>query len=153
MRALFVAHRLPDHKIENEVAARLHRQRRLEDEEFPLELAAVIDEAALRKQVGGKGVMRDQLRHLAKCAELPTVTIQVLPDAGGGHTGTTGAYTILTFPEGDPALLHVAYVTGALQMEKPEELAQARLRFDQLRSEALSPRDSVALIERLAREL
>ncbi len=153
MRALFAAHRLPAHKIENEVAARLHRQRRLEDEEFPLELIAIIDEAALRKLVGGAATMRAQLYHLAKRAELPTVTVQVLPDAGGAHTGTTGAYTILRFPDGDPALLHVAHVTGALQMEKPEELDQARLMFDQLRSEALSPRESVALVERLAGDL
>ena len=153
MRALFAAHRLPTHKIENEVAARLHRQRRLEDEEFPLEFAAVIDEAALRKLVGGAAVMRVQLRHLAKCAELPTVTIQVLSDASGAHTGTTGAYNILSFPEGDPALLHVAHVTGALHIERPEEVAEARLMFDQLRSEALSPKESVALIERLVGDL
>jgi transcriptional regulator with XRE-family HTH domain len=153
MRALFVAHRLPAHQIENEVIARLMRQGRLEDEEFPLELVAILDEAALRKLVGGAEVMRAQLRHLVECAELPTVSVQVLPDAAGAHTGTTGAYTILSFPEGDPALLHVPYVTGALHIEKPEELDQARLKFDQLRSEALSPSESVALIERLAGEL
>lgn len=153
MRALFAAHRLPAQQAENEVTARLMRQGRLEDEEFPLELTAIIDEAALRKLVGGVEVMRAQLRHLVEYAALPTVTIQVLPDAAGAHTGTTGAYNILSFPDGDPALLHVAYVTGALHIEKPEELDQARLRFDQLRSEALSPRESVALIERLAGEL
>lgn len=153
MRALFAAHRVAAHQVENEVAARLHRQRRLQDEEFPLELTAIIDEAALRKLVGGAAAMRAQLRHLVECAELPSVAIQVLPDAAGAHTGTSGAYTILSFPDGDPALLYVAHVTGALHIEKPEELDQARLMFDQLRSEALSPKDSVALIERLAGEL
>ena len=153
MRALFAAHRLPAHRVENEVAARLMRQRRLQDEEFPLELTAIIDEAALRKLVGGAEVMRGQLRHLVKCGALPTVSIQVLSDAAGAHTGTSGAYIILDFPDGDPALLYVAHVTGALHIEKPEELDQARLMFDQLRSEALSPKESVALIERLAGEL
>ncbi len=153
MRALFAAHRLPAHRVENEVAARLLRQRRLRDEEFPLELNAVIDEAALRKLVGGAAAMRAQLRHLVECAELSSVSIQVLPDAGGAHTGTSGAYIILDFPEGDPALLYVAHVIGALHIEKPEELDQARLMFDQLRSEALSPKESVALIERLAGHL
>jgi transcriptional regulator with XRE-family HTH domain len=153
MRALFAAHRLPAHKTENEVAARLHRQRRLRDEACPLELTAVIDEAALRKLVGGAAAMRAQLRHLVECAELSTVSIQVLPDAAGAHTGASGAFIILDFPDREAALLYVAHVTGALHIEKPEELAQARLVFDQLRSEALSPRESTALIERLAGEL
>ncbi|MGB3438930.1 MAG: Scr1 family TA system antitoxin-like transcriptional regulator [Actinophytocola sp.] len=153
MRALFAAHRRPADRVEAEVSARLFRQRRLVDEEFPLELVAIIDEAALRKRVGGAEVMRGQLRRLAERAELPTVNLQVLPDAAGSHAGTDGAYAILGFPEGDPSLLFVAYVVGAVHIEKPEEVAQARLKFDQLRSEALSPHDSLALIERLAGEL
>lgn len=153
MRALFSVGRLPEARVENEVTVRSFRQQRLIDDEFPLEVIAILDEAALRKKVGGPEVMRAQLRHLIDCAKLPTVTIQVLPDANGAHTGIDGAYTILSFPEGDPSLLYVAYVTGALHIEKPEELEQARLMFDQLRSEALSPRESVEFIGQLADEL
>lgn len=153
MRATFLAGPLPKAQVENHVKARLFRQRRLVDEEFPLELIAILDEAALRKNVGGREVMRAQLRHLVKVADLASVTLQVLPDAAGSHSSPNGAYIILNFPEGDPSLLYVAYVTGSLHIEKPEEVAQATLLFDQLRSEALSPRESVALIERLAGEL
>lgn len=153
MRAQFAAHRLRADRVEAEVSARLFRQRRLLDEEFPLDLVAIIDEAALRKRVGGAEVMRGQLRRLAESAELPTVSIQVLPDKAGSHPGADGAYTILSFPEDEPSVLYVACVVGAIHIEKPEEVAQARLKFDQLRSEALSPTESVALIERLAGEL
>ncbi|MGH3587541.1 MAG: helix-turn-helix domain-containing protein [Pseudonocardia sp.] len=152
-QALMTAHRIPGHQVKNEVAARQQRQRRLLDDAFPLELTAIIDESALRKKVGGAEVMRAQLRHLVTCADLPTATIQVLPDEAGAHTSPNGAYIILSFPEGDPSLLYVAYVTGSLHIEKPEEVAQATLMFDQLRSEALSPRGSSALIERLAGQL
>jgi transcriptional regulator with XRE-family HTH domain len=153
MWASFVSGPLPAAQLQNEVKARMYRQKRLTDEEFPLELTAIIDEAALRRKVGGRDVMGAQLRHLVECTDLPTVTIQVLPDEAGAYPSTNGAYIILGFPEGDPSLLYVAYVTGALHIEKPDEVAQATLMFDQLRSEALSPRESVALIERLAAEL
>jgi hypothetical protein len=152
MRALFTAGRMrwPEHKLANEVAARLIRQRRLEDDEFPLTLSAIIDEAALRKMVGGAEVMAAQLRHLIGCAELPGVSIQVIPNAAGAHVAMDGAFTVLSFPEEDPELLYVEYVTGGLQVERPEELAEAKLVFEQLRSHALSPADSAAMIERLA---
>jgi transcriptional regulator with XRE-family HTH domain len=153
MRASFATETLSPAQLANEVRARLFRQGRLTDEEFPLELTAIIDEAALRKKFGHAAAMRAQLQHLVKCADLPTVSIQVLPDDTGLNTSRNGAFTIMDFPAGDPSLLYVAYVTGALHIEKPEEVAQATILFDQLRSEALSPRESVALIERLATEL
>ena len=156
MRALFSARhvrRSPD-QLSNDIAVRLHRQRRLTDEEFPLQLVAIIDEAALRRKVGGAKVMRDQLQHLAIVSELSTVSVQVLPNDAGAHPSMDGAFVILTFPDAqDPPVLHVAYLNGSLHIENPEEVAAARLVFDRLRSEALSPSDSVALIERVADEL
>jgi hypothetical protein len=156
MRAVFATRnmrRRPE-TVANDVAARLHRQRRLTNEEFPLELAAIIDEAALRRKVGGAKVMQDQLDHLVMVSELSTVSLQVLPNDVGAYPSMEGAFIILTFPnDEDPAVLYVEYATGSLQVEKPEEVAEARLKFDRLRSEALSPSDSVAFIERVADEL
>jgi transcriptional regulator with XRE-family HTH domain len=153
MRALFGTRRGRE-QLTNDVAVRRHRQRRLTDDEFPLELVAIIDEAALRKKVGGAKVMHEQLGHLAMAAELSSVSLQVIPDDAGAHPAMTGAFTILAFPEGDePSVLYVEYPTASLHIEKPEEVAAARLLFDRLRSEALSPADSVALIERVADEL
>jgi len=156
MYALFGARtvRQSREQLPNAVAARLHRQRRLTDEEFPLRLVAIVDEAALRRKVGGAEVMRDQLEHLTIVSELDTVSLQVLPNDAGAHPSMDGPFTILTFPEGsDPSVLNVPYLHGWLQVENREHVAEARLVFDRLRSEALSPTDSVAFIERVADEL
>jgi hypothetical protein len=136
------------------VAARLHRQQRLADEEFPLELVAIIDEAALRRKVGGAKVMRDQLRHLASASALRGVTVQVLPNDAGAHPSMDGSFIVLAFPEDeDLSVLYVEYITGSLQVENSEEVVKARLVFDRLRSVALSPSDSVVFIDRVADEL
>lgn len=120
-------------------------------DEAALAIHAIIDEAALRKKVGGPEVMRAQLRHLMERSTLDTVTIQVLPDDAGAHSGIDGAFIVLQFAEEeDPDLLYVTYPTGSIHVEKAEEVRQARIVFDTLRSEALSPRDSIAFIERMA---
>jgi len=137
-------------KLENEVSVRLIRQKRLTDEEHPLELVAIVDEAALHREIVEPEVMRAQLRHLVDMAALPTVTLQVLPFAVGAHSSLESAFIVLDFPDPDEqALLYQAYVTGALHIEDDEEVREAKLVFDLLRSEALSPADSVALIEHL----
>lgn len=138
----------------NQVAARIRRQGRLTDKDFPLELVAIVDEAALRKEVGGTEVMREQLRHLARQAALPSVTLQVLPDRRGAHVGMDGSFVLLDFIEDDdPDLLFAPYITGSLHIENPEEVARAKLVFDRLRSEALSPSESVAFVEQVASQL
>ena len=74
----------------------------------------------------------------------------MLPFAVGAHSSLEGAFIVLDFPDpGEQALLYQAYVTGALHIEDDEEVREAKLVFDLLRSEALSPADSVALIEHL----
>jgi transcriptional regulator with XRE-family HTH domain len=154
-RAVFHASRVKwtRQERENQVKARMIRQRRLVDPDTPLALHALIDEAALRKPIGGPDVRQAQLRHLIEQAELDTVTIQVLPDDLGWYQGMDGAFIVLEFPEDeDPDLLYIAHVTGALHVEKPQEVTEARLKFADLRSLALSPKDSVAFIERMVGE-
>jgi DNA-binding XRE family transcriptional regulator len=146
--------RWPKKLFENHVTARMIRQQRLTDEKSPLTLAAIIDEAALRKPVGGLAVMRAQLLHLVEAAELDTVTIQVVPNSVGAHPGMDGSFTILEFtdPE-DPSLLYAEYPNGAVHVEKPDEVRDTRLIFDNLRTIALPPADSVGFIRRVANEL
>lgn len=143
-------------QVDKDAAVRLHRQRRLTDFEAPLGLFAIVDESALHWPIGGAEVMRAQLRHLVEEAELSTVTLQVLQRGPRPHDGMNGAFTVLRFPEQeDPDVLFVEYPVGAIHIEDlkgVEQVKAAKLVFDQLRSEALSPRDSVALIERVARE-
>ena len=136
-------------QLRNDIMVRLIRQKRLVSEEDPLELIAVIDEAALRRKVGGPEVMRAQLGRLIDMAALPTVTLQVLPLDGGTHSAMDGGLALLDFEPDEQPLLYHDYVTGALHIEKPAEVDEARLVFDSLCSEALSQAESVQLIERL----
>jgi transcriptional regulator with XRE-family HTH domain len=146
-------HRRTDAQVANDVRVRLIRQQRLVDSENPLDLVAIVDEAALRRAVGGPEVMRSQLRHLIQVTDLQTVSLQVLPLSTGAHSSMDGAFTLLSFldPQ-DPEMLYVEYPTGALHIEDEKEVAEARLKFENLRSEALSPADSLVLIERIIGE-
>jgi hypothetical protein len=137
-------------ELANQIQVRLIRQQRLTSEDDPLRLVALVDENALRQQIGGAEVMRDQLEHLVMLAELETVTLCVLPRSLGAHAGQVSAFTLLDFPDAeDPSLLYVAYATGALHIEDPEQVRRARLLTDQLLGRALSTADSVALVERI----
>jgi transcriptional regulator with XRE-family HTH domain len=153
LRALFerVHHRRSPKHVDNQVAVRSIRQQRLTSEDNPLELVAIVDEAALRREIGGPEIMRAQLQHLIEMAALPTVTLQVLRLKSCPPSAMGGAFTLLEFPEpDDPELLYHEYVTGALHIEDESEVREARLVFDALRSEALNPAESVALIDQLA---
>lgn len=146
--------RRTEEQLDNEVTVRLIRQQRLTGDEHPLELAAIVDEAALHREVGGPGVMRAQLLRLVETSELARVTLQVLPFNAGRHAAMDGAFIVLEFPEPDePDLLYLAHVSGATHVETGDDARAARLVHERLRSQALPPEESVALIERLVRDL
>jgi transcriptional regulator with XRE-family HTH domain len=139
---------------ENDVAVRMIRQQRLRDQESPLTLVAVIEEAAVRRVIGGADVMCAQLAHVVEAAELDTVTVQVLPADVGAHPSVTGAFIVLSFDGlGEPDIGYVEHPMGSVHIEKAEDVARGRLVFDHLRSRALSPDESAALIERVATQM
>ncbi len=155
MRALFrnSRRRLTNAEIDQDVQARLFRQRRL-TEEPALELVTIVDESALRRPVGGVEVLRAQLRHIVARAALPSVCFQVLPCSLGVHAGLNGSFIVLRFAEPEePEIAYVEHTASALHLDKEAEIQACKLVFDQLRTEALSRRDSVALVERLATDL
>jgi len=155
MQAIFEADALKRTRTEfkTDVQVRTIRQRRLIDEEEPLDLLALIDESALHQTIGGPEVMRDQLEHLVIMSELSTVTLRVLPRDIGAHGGQTGSFALLDFPDPeDRAILYVEYPTGSIQVEEPTEVWRTKLLFDHLLDRALSPDDSVALIEQIIAE-
>jgi hypothetical protein len=155
MRALFRnSRRHPtDAEIDRDVQARLFRQRRLTGEPA-LELVAIVDESALRRPVGGVEVMRAQLQQVAGCATLPSVCLQVLPVSLGVHSGMDGSFIVLGFGDpGEPEIAYIEHTANALHLHKEAEVNSCKLVFDRLRSEALSPRDSAVLVERLAADL
>jgi hypothetical protein len=140
--------------IENQVAVRLVRQQRLTSTEKPLDLVVLLDEPVLLRPVGGAKVMRSQLDHLVAAAELPTVTLQVLPIAMGARPAMSAPFTVLSFDHLDvPDIGYVEHLMGAVHIQKEEQVRKATLTFDRLRSLALSPTDSIALIRRVAEQM
>jgi transcriptional regulator with XRE-family HTH domain len=138
--------------VESAVRLRMIRQERLASADDPLDLVAVVDESALRRKVGGHGVLEGQLAHLADAARLPSVTLQVLPFARG--VSIRSPFIVLSFGDLEhPDLVYVEHAFGPLVLEKEAEVHRARLVFDRLRSEALDPTDSLALIRGVAEQI
>ena len=143
-------HRPSPEQINNQATVHRIRKNRLKDDEDPLELVAVVDEASLKREIGGPETMNEQLRHLIDMATLPTVTLHVLPMNETPPDALTGAFTLLAFDDPDePDLLYYEYLTGAQHIDNKPEVREARLVFETLRKEALSPTNSALLIKQL----
>lgn len=142
---LSMGHSLRDAEhLEERVAARLERQNRLTGPDRP-HLWIILDEAVLRRPVGGSAVMRGQLEKLLRLAEEPGITIQVLPFDQGAHGALAGSLSLLVMPDGT----EIAYTEGAHHgqlTEEPEEVEQFVLTYDHLRAMALPPLMSLELI-------
>ncbi len=140
--------------LERDVTIRMIRQERLTSAERPVELLTVIDEGAFHRMPGGPAVMRAQLAHLIEASELDTVSLQVLPTSVTEHPGYDGAFTILSFEGfGEPDMGYTENPMGSMHAENVEHVRRARLVFDRLRSVALSPTESVALIRRVVAQM
>jgi transcriptional regulator with XRE-family HTH domain len=136
--------------LDQRVAVRMARQSLLTREPAPI-LLTILDEAVLRRPIGGPDVLRRQLRRLVEVSERPTVTIQVLPFAVGAHRALAGSFTVLEFPgDSDHPLVYCEGMTGGVFRSRPEEVRSYRASLDSLRSVALSPDDSVAIIAGIA---
>lgn len=138
--------------IDDLVQLRAERKKLLSRQPDPLELWAVLDEAVLRRPVGGVEVMRAQLVHLREMAELPSVTIQVFPFVKGSHPGLGGAFSLLEF-DADPAVVYVDSPAGNLYLEKPRDVRRFVQAFDLLRAAALDPDESAAQLESAVKEM
>ena len=154
-RALIAAagtdrHLNPD-QVDTLVAARMARQSRL-SRDAPPRLIAVIDEAGLRRQVGNADVMRNQFRYLAEMNRMPTVAVHVLPFAAGAHTGMDGAFTIFEF-EQDPHIVHTEGKTGAVVLDRIEDLDTYKQAFRALLDVALDAEESVEFLAKLGNEM
>lgn len=140
-------------QIERLVDLRMERQRRLDDNP-PLDLWVIHDEAVIRRTVGGPVVMRHQLAHLLVAAGLPGVTLQVLPFDTGAHAGHDGPFSIVAFHDrSDSEVVYVESTAGPIYLEKDREVRASAEVFDRLRAAALPPEASLDLISKAAREL
>jgi hypothetical protein len=137
-------------EIDRHVAVRMRRQALLTGPDAP-RVWSILDEAALLRPVGGPAVMRGQLRHLAAAAELPNVTLQVLPFSVGEHDGAGGSFTVLRFTEPEiPDVVYIEQLTGAQYLDRRNHADQYHDILNRLSATALSPERTTAFLAGLA---
>ncbi len=140
-------------EINERALARVNRAGILGDTEDPtdLQLWEIVDEAALRRPVGGPEIMRAQLLHLADLMDTHRIVLQVLPFACGAHALTGGSVTVMEFTD----LPTVAYVEGphaGQVLTNQAKVRDVRLSYDLVRAAALSPEASLAFLESVLKE-
>jgi hypothetical protein len=119
----------------------------------PLDLWAIFDESVLHREIGGGDVLHGQLKRLLQAAELPNVTVQILPFSAGAHPGMVGSFTVIKFPaDDDPDVVYVEGVTGDIFAES-EDARWYNVVFDHLLANALSPSESLDRVARAVEEL
>jgi hypothetical protein len=122
--------------------------------EDPRQLWAVIDEAVLRRPIGGRAVLRGQVRALLEATALPNVRLQLIPLHVGGHAGAGGAFTILRFGEDDiPDVIYIEQLTGSLYIDRREEVDQYAEAMERLCLQAETPTQTSDTLARILKEL
>ncbi|RJL34568.1 helix-turn-helix domain-containing protein [Bailinhaonella thermotolerans] len=139
----------PPDELERRVRMRMTRQAALRREgEFIF--WAVIDEAALRRPIGGKEVMREQLEHLMALMDRPNITIQVMPFEFGGHSAEGGAFSILRFPDRElPDVVYVEQLASALYLDKREDVDRYSEAMERLCADSTTPGQTAALLNKI----
>jgi hypothetical protein len=135
-------------QVERQIAVRIRRQQLLDrTSPQPPEMWAVLDEAVIRRVVGGREVMRGQLRRLLEICGNPLVTVQVLPFSAGAHMAAYGSFSL--FEPADPAFPVTASTdrpAGTLIEDDPSDTDRYTLIFNHLRAAALNPADTRVLL-------
>lgn len=143
----------PPEEIERRVALRIHRQELLTREDPP-QLSAVVDEAALRRPIGGQQVMRDQISALIEASQRPNVRLQIIPFNAGGHAAAGGAFSILHFADGGlPDVVYVERLTDAAYLDQPDDVDQYTVAMEQLVDEAERPHRTGEILRDVLRDL
>ncbi len=140
-------------EIERRVRLRMQRQQILARPKPP-GLWMVIDEGALRRPMGGRTVMRAQLRRLVELVEKPDITLQVMPFRFGAHAADGGAFSILRFPEHDvPDIVYVEQLVSALYLDKPELVETYAATMNRLTVDSHKPERTVELVEKMLAQI
>lgn len=140
-------------EIDRRVALRMTRQERLTRPDAQT-LWAVVDEAVLRRPIGGVEVLAGQIDHLLRITELPNVRLQIMPFRCGGHAAAGGSFSILRFLEGElPDVVYMEQLTSALYLDKRDETEHYTKVMDSLCVQSCSLSDSRRFLSDLRREL
>jgi transcriptional regulator with XRE-family HTH domain len=142
----------PADEVERRVRLRVGRQQMLTRPEAP-RVWAVMDEATLRRPIGGPDVMSEQLKALIEATMLPNVTLQVMPFRFGGHTGAGGAFTILRFRDQElPDVVFVEQLTSAIYLDKREDVDQYVAAMERLCVDAASPAETTQMLSEILQD-
>jgi hypothetical protein len=142
----------PD-EVERRVALRMGRQKLL-TREAPPRYWVIMDEAALRRPMGGRDVHVGQIERLIDLVGEPNITIQVMPFRYGGHAAEGGAFTIMRFPETDlPDVVYMEYLTGAHYIDKPEEVERYAAVMERLSVAGTSPDRTREILSGMLKEI
>jgi transcriptional regulator with XRE-family HTH domain len=139
-----------EQELQQRVGARLTRQALLMQRDGP-RYHAILDEAVLHRRVGGPAVMRAQLQRISTSAQLPSVTLQIIPSEAGAHPAMESVFSILEFEM--PLVSDIVYVEGLvgnIYLERLADLERYRRIFSHLRTIALSPSDSIDLVNKIS---
>jgi hypothetical protein len=138
--------------IERRVTLRMTRQEVLTQPRAP-NLWAVLDEAALWR-LDGRSAMREQIQHLIEMAELPNITLQVMPFYSGAHAAVGGSFSILRFTEPDlPDIVYLEQLTSALYLDKSEDVEHYLMVMDRLCVQAKSPSETTRFLSSTLKEI
>lgn len=137
-----------EEQVQRLIDARLVRQRILSERTNPPRLWAIIDEGALRRQVGGPDVMREQIEHLIEASRRPNIDIQVLRFADGAHAGLAGPFVTLDF-SGLDQVIYIETEQDGFYLEEPEQVERYTLVFDKVQATAASTENSITFLESL----
>jgi hypothetical protein len=154
MRAVMRGARLPEpsEDTERRIEVRLMRQTVLTQPDAP-QLWAVLDEAALRRPVGGRQVIHEQLERLIDASKLPNVTLQVLPLAAGAHPALVSAFSVLRFPDQElPDVVYVEHLTSALYLDRREDVDQYLHVMESICVRAAPPGKTTEILHGILRE-
>ncbi|MFD7163948.1 helix-turn-helix domain-containing protein [Streptomyces violascens] len=148
-RVLF-SERLPpltDEQLESQISARLERQRLL-TERASTSYSFIVEEHVFLRQTGGADTTRELIDHVLECIALRNVQFQVMPMARGGHAGMDGPIRLLETPA-NKWFGYLEGQRGGLLVADPKEISTLHMRYAKLRTQALTPEDSVRLLEQL----
>jgi transcriptional regulator with XRE-family HTH domain len=150
IRAIMTGGGVPTDEIETRVAVRIGRRETI-TQDTSVQLVALLGEAALRQEVGGRSVMVEQLRHLLKMAERPNVDLRVTPFTAGWYPALEGPFTVIESAD-TTQVVHLENRRSGLFLHEPEDVDLYRGAIEAVREVAMSPGDSAGLIADVIRE-
>jgi hypothetical protein len=140
-------------EIERRIDLRRQRQQILHRPDPP-QLWVVIDEAVLRRPIGGVEVMKAQIEHLIEASKLPNVRMQIIPFLAGGHAAAGGPFAILRFPEPElPDVVYVEQLTSAIYLDKREDVDHYAIAMERVCIDAEPPNHTLEILQKLLTEV